>query len=102
VGCLVVLASLAFPRVTLLLLWVLTPLVERAFETWLAPWIGWMFAPFATMVYALVWRPDGGVSGIGWLLVFLGFLVDVGALGVGRSGYSAERARARDYRQGHR
>jgi hypothetical protein len=98
-GCLAILGSLAFPRLTLLVLWLLTPLVERAFNTWLMPLLGFLFAPFATMVYVLAWRPDGGVSGFGWVLVFVGALVDIGALGVGRSGYAAERARARDYRK---
>jgi hypothetical protein len=98
-GCLVVMASVAFPRITLGLLWILTPLVDRAFQTWVLPLLGLLFAPFTTMVYILAWRPETGVSGGGWVWVFLGLLIDLGVLGFGRSGYSASRVRARDYRR---
>ena len=79
-GCLIAL----FARLVLLVVWVSTPLVNRAFHGgWLLPLLGILFLPITTLVYVLVYYISGGVTGWGWLWVVLALLLDLGAHGSG-------------------
>lgn len=81
-GCCFGCVGVFFPRVALFFIWVLTSLVSRAFNGILVPLLGFLFLPYTTLVYVLVYSPGhGGVSGFGWLLVILAFLIDLGAYG---------------------
>ncbi len=83
-----------FARLALLLVWVLTPLVNRAFfGGWLLPLLGLIFLPCTTLVYVLVFLPGSGVTGWGWLWVVLAFLFDLGV-------YSSPARRAARARSG--
>jgi hypothetical protein len=74
-GCFVSL----FARLALLFVWLLTPLVDRAFHgVWLLPLLGIIFLPLTTLVYVLVYLPGIGVTGWGWLWVVLAVLLDLG------------------------
>jgi hypothetical protein len=75
-GCLLALLAGFAPRVVLVLVWIFTNLVDRAFNGFLVPLLGLLIFPYATLFYVLVWRV-GGPSGIGWAFVVLGFLFDV-------------------------
>ena len=71
---------LFFARLALLFVWVLTPLVNRAFHGgWVLPLLGILFLPITTLVYVLVYYISGGVTGWGWLWVVLALLLDLGA-----------------------
>lgn len=72
-GCLFAILAASFPRVALLFVWVFTPLVERAFSTFVGPLLGLAFLPFTTLVYVLLFP----VIGWGWLWVGLGLLADI-------------------------
>lgn len=65
------------PRFALLLVWIFGDRVERAFDWWLWPLLGLLFAPWTTLAYVIAWQP-GGLSG-GWdvLLVVLGVALDL-------------------------
>jgi hypothetical protein len=90
-GCVV--AFLA--RVGLLVVWLATPLVTRAFQGgWLLPLLGIIFLPITTLAYVVVYALGNGVSGWAWLWVVLAFLVD---LGTHSSGAYANRHRIRGY-----
>jgi len=68
-----------FARLALLLVWVLTPVVNRAFHGgWLLPLLGIIFLPFTTLIYVLVYAPGSGVTGWGWVWVVLALLLDLG------------------------
>jgi len=86
---------LFFARLALLFVWVLTPLVNRAFHGgWLLPLLGVLFLPLTTLVYVLVYSLSGsGVTGWGWLWVVLAFLLDLGV-------YSSPARRAARARSG--
>lgn len=60
---------------------------SAAFSNILWPILGVVFLPWTTLTYVLM--SPGGVSGLQWAVVVLGFLLDVGALGGG--GYSQRR-----------
>src|SRR5205823_14971434 len=81
-----ILAILAFfgPRLALFLAWVFTPpYLSRAFDTFLIPFLGFVFLPWTTIAYAIAQNELGGLNGIGLLVVILGVLADVGVLGGG-------------------
>jgi hypothetical protein len=82
-GCLIVLMALIGPRVALLFTWIFTNLVDRAFEGILLPILGLLFLPWTTFLYVLVYNPVEGVSFLGWVIVVLGVLADLGSYGAG-------------------
>jgi hypothetical protein len=86
-GCFVVLLGSAFPRIALIFTWIFTNRVDIAFDGWLLPLAGLLFLPYTTFFYVLAYTPIGGVTGIGWFFVVLGFLFDLSSYaGTGRFG----------------
>jgi len=83
-----VLALLAFvgPRLVIFLLWLFTNYLSRAFDGFLLPLLGFLLLPWTTIAWAIAQNELGGVSGIGLLIVALGFLADIGVLGGGARG----------------
>jgi hypothetical protein len=86
VGCL----ALAFPRLAVLLVWLFGgAYLERAYEHWYWPVLGFFFFPMTTLGFAYASNsvgPAGEVTSLGWLLVGLSFAVDIGLIGRGHSG----------------
>jgi hypothetical protein len=82
-GCLLALLAAISPRLALILVWIFTNLVDRAFEGFLLPLLGLIFLPLTTLVYVLAYRPVTGVSGWGWFFVILAVLFDLGSYGGG-------------------
>src|SRR5215469_11543911 len=79
-GCLFVLFAAFAPRLAFLFLWIFTPLVDRAFHTFIWPFLGIIFLPLTTLVYTLAYVPAlGGLSGWGWLWVIFAFILDITA-----------------------
>jgi hypothetical protein len=83
VGCLLALLAAISPRLALVLVWIFTNLVDRAFEGFLLPLLGLIFLPLTTLVYVLAYRPAVGVTGWGWFFVVLAVLFDLGSYGGG-------------------
>jgi hypothetical protein len=83
VGCLLAVLAAISPRLALVLVWIFTNLVERAFEGFLLPLLGLIFLPLTTLVYVLAYRPAVGVTGWGWFFVILAVLFDLGSYGGG-------------------
>ena len=85
-GCLISGLLTIAPRLVLLFLWLFTPRVDAAFDGgFLLPLLGFLFLPFTTTGYILVWSPVDGVSGGGRILVIGGLLFDIGTYAI--SGY---------------
>jgi hypothetical protein len=85
VGCLFALFAGVFPRVALVVVWIATGLVDRAFDGFLLPLLGLIFLPLTTLVYVFVWVPVDGLGHGRWLWVALAFLVELlGYVGTGR------------------
>lgn len=77
-GCLVFLLAAFAPRIALLLVWIFTPYVSRAFHGgFIWPFLGLLFLPFTTLIYSLVYVPGIGVTGWRWVWVLLGVLLDI-------------------------
>jgi hypothetical protein len=95
------LPGMAFPRFVLLATWLFTSRVAVAFHHGLfLPLLGLLFLPCTTLMFVLACAPGSGVRGIGWLVVVLGFLVDLGSHGGARSAKNrhAETDRIEDRR----
>jgi len=87
-GCLVLLFALISPRLAILATWLFSDVLERAYDAWLVPVIGFFLLPWTTLAWA--WMYDAGpglqVEGIEWVLVGVAVLIDLGSLlGGGRS-----------------
>jgi len=80
-ACLFALGAAFFPRLALLFIWVFTPLVNRAFDTFSIPLLGLVFLPFTTLMYVFSYIPGYGLTWWGWLFVILGIFLDMGAYG---------------------
>jgi hypothetical protein len=81
-GCLAVL----FPRVALFLVWLLGPTgyLGRAIEPWWWIVLGFIFAPLTTLAFAygvMSLGAAGEMPPLGWLLVAVAALVDLGIIG---------------------
>ena len=87
-----------FARLALLIVWLSTPLVHRAFQGgWVLPLLGILFLPITTLTYVLVYYISGSVTGWAWLWIALACLLDLAA-----NSYPARSAtRARSTRAGN-
>lgn len=87
-GCLVALLAWVSPRLAIFLLWVFSDRLSIAFDSFWMGFLGFLVLPYTTVFYALAYAPIGGVSGIGWFFVILGFLLDLSTIfGGGREAY---------------
>jgi hypothetical protein len=86
-----------FARLALLVVWLSTPLVQRAFHGgWLLPLLGILLLPITTLTYVIVYALAGSVTGWSWLWIALAFLLDLTA-----NSFPARRAaRARSTKAG--
>jgi hypothetical protein len=91
VGCLLALVALVTPRFVIVVLWLFSDYLARAFASWLWPTIGFLFLPMTTLAYAVAQNEFNGFSGIGLVILLVGFAIDVGLLGGGA------RSRQRSY-----
>lgn len=67
------------PRVALFFMWLFTDRLSIAFDSFLMGLLGFLLLPYTTVFYALAYAPVGGVSGLGWFFVILGFIIDIGS-----------------------
>jgi hypothetical protein len=80
VGCLIALFALISPRLALFALWLFTDVLERAYDDWLVPVLGFLLLPWTTLAYAVFWvSSSNGVLGFEWFFVILGFVFDLGS-----------------------
>lgn len=79
--CLLLLVAAFAPRVAFVLIWIFGNRVDAAFDTWLWPFLGLLFAPWTAIAYVLLWSPAGGVNGAEWVLVGIAVAVDLASWG---------------------
>jgi hypothetical protein len=85
-GCLFAMVAGFFPRIALVVIWIATDLVDRAFSTWLIPLLGLIVLPFTTLVYAIAWVPGVHLGNGRWVWVAIAFVIElVGYAGTGRT-----------------
>jgi hypothetical protein len=78
--CAILLAALLGPRVINVVWWLLDPSRwASAFGGPLVPILGVLFLPWTTLAYVLV--AQGGLTGLEFIVVVIGFFVDLGTYG---------------------
>jgi hypothetical protein len=77
VCCVLAAMVLIGPRFAFALVWIFGDRVDRAFDTWVWPLLLLLFLPWTGLAYVVMWSAVGGVSGWEWLVVALGFLLDL-------------------------
>ena len=93
-GCLLALVAAISPRFVMFLLWIFSDRLTIAFRSGWEGIIGFIFLPYTTLFYALVYAPGKGVDAFGWVIVALGVLLDLS------SHLFGSRARRRRERRG--
>jgi hypothetical protein len=81
--CFLVVAILAFPRAALVLMFLFTTYLQRAYHGLLLPLLGFFFLPLTTVVYAWLHNSHRPIEGINLLFLVLAVLIDAGGLGGG-------------------
>jgi hypothetical protein len=76
-GCLIALVAMLSPRLAIFLLWLFTDRMSVAFNSFWVGLLGFILLPWTTLAWAVVYAPVRGVTGFGWFLVILGFVVDI-------------------------
>jgi hypothetical protein len=84
VGCLGFILGLATPRFVMVVLWIFTNYLGRAYDGIIVPLLGFFFLPTTTLTYAIAENETGGLKGWGLILVIIGVLFDLGIWGSGR------------------
>jgi len=83
VPCLLVILILAFPRVVLVLMFLFSTYLQRAYHDLLVPVLGFIFLPLTTIVYAWLANSHLPLEGINLIFLILAVVIDVGGLGGG-------------------
>jgi hypothetical protein len=76
-GCLLAMGAAVAPRLILIIMWIVGPRINAAFDSWIWPLLGIVFVPYTTIMYVLVWTPGIGVNGWDWLWIGLGLMLDI-------------------------
>ncbi|HKD04574.1 MAG TPA: hypothetical protein VKB79_01620 [Bryobacteraceae bacterium] len=88
--CLLVLVVLLFPRLILILMWLFSTMLDRAYHGLVIPLLGFIFLPITTIVYAWLVANGMPIEGFNLILIIVAVLLDVGSHG---GGYSYSRRR---------
>lgn len=83
--CLLALIAFFFPRIAMVLLWLFSGYLGRAYTTVVWPVIGFFVAPYTTLAYAFAMNSNGSVSGIYLVIVVIAVLLDLGHIGGGEA-----------------
>jgi hypothetical protein len=81
--CLLLIVVLAFPRIVLLLLFLMSRYLQHAYHTLLIPLLGFIFMPLTTLAYAWEVNNRMPLEGVNLLILLIAVIVDLGGLGGG-------------------
>ena len=81
--CLIGILALVFPRLAIILLVIFSDYIGHAYQTFIWPFLGFIFMPLTTLAYAWAINSRSSVSGIHLVVVVLAVLIDLGILGGG-------------------
>ena len=76
-GCLIAMLAAFAPRLVIILAWLFSNRWDVVWDTWVWPLLGFIFLPYTTIMYVLVWNIATGVSGWDWMWIALGLLLDI-------------------------
>ncbi len=79
--CLFLILFLAFPRVALLLMFLFSNYLERAYHGLILPLLGFIFLPLTTLAYAWMANTGQSTTGVNLLILIIAVVIDIGGLG---------------------
>jgi hypothetical protein len=69
-------------RIFLVMVWIARPAnFTPVFGSWIVPCLGFLFLPFTTLMYIILYTPGVGLSGLDWVWLILAVVLDVGHVG---------------------
>ena len=81
--CLLLILSLVFPRIALLLLFIFSNYLQRAYHGLILPLLGFLFLPLTTLVYAWMVNTGQPTTGVNLLILVIAVVIDLGGIGGG-------------------
>ena len=82
--CLLLLLVLAFPRLVLVLMFLLSDYLQRAYAGLLLPLLGFIFLPLTTLTYAWMVNSHRSLdAGVNLVILIVAVIIDLGGLGGG-------------------
>ena len=79
-GCFIFLFALISARLAIILTWLFSNVLERAYDGFLVPILLFLFLPWTMLAYAWMYDSGHAVRGIEWVLVGVAVLIDIGSL----------------------
>jgi hypothetical protein len=86
-ACLLTLVVLMFPRVILVLMWLFSSYLDRAYHGIIIPILGFIFLPITTIVYAWMVNSNMPLDGFNLVILIIAVLLDAGSHGGGARYY---------------
>ena len=79
--CLLAVIVLAFPRVVLVLMWLFSNVLQRAYHNMIVPLLGLIFLPITTIVYAWLVTNHLRLDGLNLFILIVAVVLDAGSHG---------------------
>jgi hypothetical protein len=74
---------LAFPRIALVLMFLFSNYLGRAYHGLILPFLGFLFLPLTTLAYAWMVNSGRPTAGVNLLILIIAVVIDVGGLSGG-------------------
>jgi hypothetical protein len=81
--CILAVLILAFPRVALVLMFLFSNYLQRAYHGFIVPVLGFFFLPITTIAYAWLVNTKTPIEGVYVFVLILAVLLDAGSFGGG-------------------
>jgi hypothetical protein len=81
--CLLLILFLAFPRIALLLLFIFSNYLQRAYHGLILPLLGFLILPLTTLAYAWMVNTGQPTTGVNLLILIISVVIDLGGIGSG-------------------
>ena len=79
--CLLLIVVLAFPRIALVLLFLFSNYLQRAYHGLILPLVGFLFLPLTTLAYAWMANTGRPTTGVNLVVLIIAVVIDLGGLG---------------------
>jgi hypothetical protein len=83
--CLFLILLLAFPRIALVLIFLFSNYLQRAYHGLILPLLGFLFLPLTTLAYAWMVNTGRPTAGVNLVILIVAVVIDLGGLGHGAS-----------------
>jgi uncharacterized BrkB/YihY/UPF0761 family membrane protein len=96
-SCLILILFLIFPRIALLLIFIFSNYLERAYHGLLIPLLGFIFLPLTTLAYAWLVNTHQPIAGVNLVILIVAVIIDVSGWGGGEYHRRVRRVRRVDH-----